>query len=119
MKTPLEVLQDCRKNLSTDMKDFDDQKQKALTELKLQLENELNTSLIESIERSPEKDRWFASIRLRKEYLTYFFNSHEFLNFVNKNVKIPEGFKEIQPKGIKHFTKYNIRDICCVFALDE
>lgn len=119
MKTPLEVLQNCRKNLSIDISSFDNKKQKDFNELKLKLENELNDSLIKSIEYRPNNNCWFASIMLRKEYLSYFLNIHEFLNFINQNVNVPNGFKEIQPKEVKHYTKYNIRSVRYIFTLDE
>lgn len=95
MKTPLEVLKECRQ-ISTSIEfTLNSQTREFMNEIRL----EINESLIKSIKNAPHLKEWIATFKLKKQYLDYFNDNKSFINFVSKHIILPTGFKLVEGTG--------------------
>lgn len=90
MESALEVLKECRKKsrLITDINN-------GTSIIKTQLEAEINKSLIQSIRLNPTASSWLVCIDITEERLALFGDCKNFLEFIYRHVKLPEGFKHV------------------------
>lgn len=89
MKTPLEILKECREQLEP--KPF--KMSASLQNLKNMLEEDINESLIKCIQRNPHFSEWVINIPVKGFYLTTITNIKVLLHFIHEIVEKPEGFE--------------------------
>lgn len=99
--TPLEYLKNKRKEVGV-QEPIKEIHQKLKDEWKKVIESKLNEDLINAIDLKPMNSVWFVGIVCKLKYKQVFPSNTDFLNYINTEINLPDGFELHYPLSIRY-----------------